>query len=219
LAGTNHCHLVLVKAVSAGGVGPVGTVDVQILVNQVDGDGNATPHGTIHGLPYFRLQGGVSAVVIDPVVGDIGMAVFADRDISSAKINKAPSNPGSSRRFDFSDGLYVGGFLGATPTQYVQFLPGGAGINVVSPMAVTITAPTITANASTTFVVNAPVIALNGQITGGTTGADAHVLQGSLATTGDMLAGSGGANISQLAHIHAGVTTGGGDTSAPVTGT
>ena len=40
---------------NAGGVSPVGFVDVQPMVNQVDGAGNPTPHATIHNLPYFPL--------------------------------------------------------------------------------------------------------------------------------------------------------------------
>lgn len=63
------------------------------------------------------------------------------------------------------------------------------------------------------------IIQLNGQITGGTTGGDAHVLQGSLATTGDQVAGSGSANISQIGHIHGNVQTGAGSTAPPTTGT
>lgn len=123
--------LVQVKAVNAIGVSPVGTVDVQPMVAQLDGQGNAYPHGTIHNIPYFRLQGGSNAVIIDPKVGDIGMCGFCSRDISSVKANKAPSNPQSLRRFDYADGLYFGGFLNGTPEQYVHFKEGG--IDVISP--------------------------------------------------------------------------------------
>lgn len=130
----------LVKIISCtndGGVEPVGTVSVQPLVNQVDGAGNAVPHGTVYNLPYFRLQGGTSAIIIDPVAGDVGLAVFCDRDISSVKANSpgasGPSNPGSARTFDMADGCYIGGFLNNTPIQYIQFLPNNAGIMVYSP--------------------------------------------------------------------------------------
>src|SRR5574337_340077 len=65
--------LVQVKAVTnSGGVSPVGFVDVLPLVNQLDGYSNAVPHGVVHNVPYFRLQGGANAVIIDPQVGDIG---------------------------------------------------------------------------------------------------------------------------------------------------
>lgn len=82
--------LVQVIAVNATGIGPVGTVDVQPMVAQLDGSGKAYAHGVIHNIPYFRLQGGSNAVIIDPEVGDIGMCGFCSRDISSVKVNKAP---------------------------------------------------------------------------------------------------------------------------------
>jgi hypothetical protein len=157
----NTCTLVRVLAVTnAGGLSPVGFVDVQPLVNQVDGAGQQTPHGAVHHLPYFRLQGGANAIIIDPQVGDIGIAVFADHDISSVVNNKAQANPGSRRRFDMADGIYIGGVLNGTPSQYVQFT--ASGINVVSPSKVTITAPNVEVDA-TTFTVNAATV-LNGTL-------------------------------------------------------
>lgn len=115
----------LVKVVSvstAGQVGPVGKVAVTPLVKMVDGNGKVFEHGKLHNLPYFRLQGGNGkAIIMDPKAGDIGIAIFADRDISSVKKNKKTSPPGSYRRFDMADGLYIGGFLGETPTCYIRF--------------------------------------------------------------------------------------------------
>jgi hypothetical protein len=124
--------LVKVVAVTGGGgaVALAGTVDVQPLVNQLDGQDQATPHGTIFGVPYFRAQGGANAIILDPLVGDLGIAVFADHDISSVVANKGAANPGSRRRFSPSDALYLGGFLNAVPTQYLAF---AGGIDVESP--------------------------------------------------------------------------------------
>lgn len=137
--------LVQVTAVTnAGSVSPVGFVDILPLVNQTDGAGNAVPHKGISHCPYFRLQGGANAVILDPQVGDIGIAVFASRDISSVMANKGQANPGSWRRFDMADGLYVGGVLNGTPSQIIQF--SAEGITLTSPTAVTINAPTITLN-------------------------------------------------------------------------
>lgn len=119
-----------------GGVSPFGLVDVIPLVNQVDALGNPTPHITVFGLPYFRLQGGANAVIIDPQQGDIGIAVFASRDISKVKTTQAQANPGSARQYDFADGIYLGGVLNAAPTQYLQF--NDDGITVVSPDALTL---------------------------------------------------------------------------------
>lgn len=127
------CTLVEVKTVTNdGGVSPVGFVDVKPMVHMLDGDNNAIPHGVIYHVPYFRLQGGQNAVICDPVVGDIGLCSFASHDISSVKTNKAESNPGSRRRFNMADGLYMGGFLNSAPKNYIQFTAGGIKINAPS---------------------------------------------------------------------------------------
>ena len=129
------------KVTNTGGVSAVGFVDIMPMVNMVDGAGNSYKHGTIFQCPYFRLQGGTDAVILDPKVGDIGIAIFADRDISSVSVNKAQSNPGSSRKYSKADGIYLGGVLNGTPQQYIEFTSGG--ITVKSPSAVTISAPSI----------------------------------------------------------------------------
>lgn len=115
-----------------GDLSPVGFVDVTPLVNQIDGANppNPTPHVTIYGLPYLRMQGGTSAIIIDPKPGDIGVALFASRDISKVKATKSQSNPGSFRSYDFADGMYLGGMLNGTPTQYLRF--GAEGITIVA---------------------------------------------------------------------------------------
>jgi hypothetical protein len=158
--------LVRVESCTNGGdLSPVGFVDVTPLVNQLDGQGNPTPHVTIHNLPYFRLQGGANGVIIDPQKGDIGMAAFASRDISKVKSTKRQSNPGSFRQYNFADGMYLGGMLNGTPTQYVQFSPDG--IHIHSPTRIVIDAPDVQVNtttaevvATTSATVTAPVINL-----------------------------------------------------------
>lgn len=50
--------LVHVKSVNATGVNPVGTVDVQPMVAQLDSDGIAHEHGIIHNIPYFPYKAG-----------------------------------------------------------------------------------------------------------------------------------------------------------------
>lgn len=116
---------VLVKAVGDG------TVDVQPMVSQLDGAGNAVPHGTIHGLPVLRYQAGVSAVLLDPVVGDRGLAIFCHADISSVKKTRKVANPGSRRKFDWSDGVYLGGILNDAPTQFIRI--SGSGVEITAP--------------------------------------------------------------------------------------
>jgi len=158
----------VVKIIPTGGLNAVGYVDVQPLVAQLDGAGNAMPHGIIHNLPYFRVQGGVSAVIIDPVIGDLGMAAFASHDISSVKETRDQANPGSRRRFDMADGLYLGGFLNGNPTRYVKLSADG-----------------IELEDSTQIILRSPKIVMDGEVvatgeitakfgTGGSVGLSTH---------------------------------------------
>jgi hypothetical protein len=141
LAGVRTSIPVEVMAVTNnGGVSPIGTVTVRPLVNATDGAAVAWPHAGIANVPYMRIQGGTNAVIIDPQVGDIGVAVVCDRDISGVKNVGAAANPGSTRKHDMSDMVYLMTIIGAAPTQYVQF--NSSGINIVSPTAVNIQAPT-----------------------------------------------------------------------------
>lgn len=188
--------LVKVIAVHAtGGISVAGTVDVQPLVNQIDGQGNSTPHGTVFSLPYVRVQGGVNAIIIDPVAGDIGLAVIADRDISAVKASKKQANPGSYRRFDMADGIYIGGILNAVPTQYVAFLQTGISIVDLNGNKL---------ESSSAGWAMTGDFAVTGQIT----------------ATKDITAGQGGADsVTMQGHKHSDIQTGSGESGAPVAGT
>lgn len=137
-------------ATNSGGVSPVGFVDVTPLVNQIDGEGLPTPHVRIYNIPYLRMQGGANAIILDPQPGDIGVCVFASRDISKVKGTRGQANPGSFRHHSFSDGLYLGGMLNGTPTQYVRFSPSG--ITLHSPSGIALEAPSIVINADTVAI-------------------------------------------------------------------
>lgn len=211
------------KCTNSGGLSPVGFVDVTPLVNQIDGQGLPTPHETIYNLPYFRLQGGSNGVIIDPEVGDIGICVFASRDISKVKSTKAQANPGSRRMHSFSDGMYLGGVLNGIPSQYVQF--SAAGIRIHSPTLVKldapdiqIIAPTIEATASTSMTITTPTFIVNGATTlngalsqGKGSAGGACEMQGPLTVVNDVTA----QGTSTHTHTHSGVTTGTGNTGAP----
>lgn len=191
MLGLNTSMPVRVLSVQAGGLGPVGFVSIQILVDQITGDDKTVPHGEITNVPYLRIQGGANAVIIDPQVGDIGLACFASRDISAVKNARAVAPPGSRRAYDFSDAMYIGGLLNGTPTQYIQFTEGG--ILVHSPQAVNVSAPAI-------------------GLTGAVTITGALTVQGNVATTGTLTNNS--KNVGST-HTHGGVTVGAGTTGAP----
>lgn len=138
----SHITWAKVTVVHGGGVDLPPTVDVQPLANMLNGQGQPTAHGILYGLPSYRLQGGGNAIICDPVAGDIGLAFFADRDMSSVKANRAVSNPGSRRRFDMADGVFLGGILNDAPTQYLQFI--GTVLNIVLGSQINLMAPLVT---------------------------------------------------------------------------
>lgn len=202
LSRVSTCTLVRVVAcTNDGGLSAVGTVDVQPLVNQIAGDGSAWPHGQLFRLPYCRAQGGVNAVILDPQPNDIGLVVFASRDISAIKSDAGKAqaanpatrglNPGTKRQFDMSDGLYIGGLLNGTPEQFVRFHAGG--LELLSPTKITLDAPTIE--------LKGDVVQTDGDITA----------TGSITAEGDVV----GEGISLHDHTHGGVTAGGGNTAPP----
>lgn len=222
LSGIATATLVQVKKVTNdGGLSPTGFVDLLPLINQIDGDGNSMPHPTIFNCPYGRLQGGANAVIIDPQVGDIGFAIFASRDTSSVVANKAQANPGSRRRFDWADALYIGvSTLTEVPTQYVRF--SAAGIEIVSPTEVKLSAPTVeidcttlTVNASTAVNITTPSFNVEGNstLTGSIVVTEGAVFDGEMAVAG-LANFNGGANVDEVpigpAHRHD--LTGGGQT-------
>ena len=164
--GKAFASLVKVIAVSGGGINAPSMIAVQPMVDQVDGFGTRTPHGTIYNIPCFRYQAGVCAFIVDPVAGDIGLAVICDRDISQVKATKQVSGPGSARQNSWADGVYLGAYLGGTPTTYVQATQDGK---------VSITAPgglIVVGNITTT----GSITATQG-IQAGTGGADSVTLQ------------------------------------------
>ena len=145
-----------------GGVSAIGYVGVQPLVSTLDGDGQVWDHATIYNVPYMRIQGGANGIILDPAIGDIGLAIVCDRDITAVKSAKKVSAPGSLRKNDMSDMVYLMTIIGAAPTQYLQF--NSSGITITSPNNVTVNAPTAVVNASTNVTMNTPILKVSGDI-------------------------------------------------------
>lgn len=135
----NTAQLVRVVAVYPG-EDYAGTVDVEPMQLPQSTTGVVLDVAPMYRLPYLRAQGGVSAIILDPAVGDIGLAVFAQRDLSTVVATREPAAAPTDRAYDAGDGLYLGGFLNAKPAQYVEFLPEAAGIDLVTPGNLTIEA-------------------------------------------------------------------------------
>ena len=152
----------VMSVTNSGGISPIGYVGVMPLVSSLDGDGQVVDHATIYNVPYMRIQGGSNGIILDPAVGDIGLAIVCDRDITAVKSAKKVSAPGSLRKNDMSDMVYLMTIIGAAPTQYIQF--NSSGITITSPNNVTVNAPTAIVNASTNVTMNTPILKVSGDI-------------------------------------------------------
>lgn len=194
-----------VLSVQAFGVAPVGFVSVRILVDQITGNNETVSHGEITNVPYFRLQGGSNAVIIDPKVGDIGMCSFSTRDISSVKLARAIAPPGSRRSYDMSDAMYFGGFLNEAPAQYIHFTD--TGITVYSPNQVDVEAPLVNVIANLTTINSDTIINGNLSVIGDSNMTGAFNTVGTITNNGVDIGSS---------HKHSGVQTGGGNTGNPI---
>ena len=124
--------------------GAAGYVSATPLVQQRGADGNALMPVSLPQLPYYRVQAGTAAVVLDPQPGDIGLAVFSQQDASNVKEGTSePVQAGSFRCFDMSDGFFVSCHYGQTPTTYVHLDPEKGEVTVKAPTKITLDAPTI----------------------------------------------------------------------------
>ncbi len=198
--------IVKVKAVDTAAK----TVDVQPMVNQLDGNSRSTPHGVILGIPYWQWQFGKNAIVADPVVNDTGIMVCSDRDISSVVAAKAIANPGSDRQLDAADGIYIGGILNGDPEQTIKFTDTGMELHdknsnslVTSSTGWLFTGPAIFSDVVT--------MQNNLQLAGSVLDDGGGTYAGNFATAGDVVAGT----ISLKNHRTTGVTTGGGISGVP----
>jgi phage baseplate assembly protein gpV len=205
------------EVTTTGGVAPVGFVNILPLVNQMDGSGNTTPHGIIFNCPYLRMQGGANAIILDPQVGDIGIAVFASRDLSSVIASKAQAPPGSRRRYDMADGLYLGGVLNGVPTQFVEF--SATGIRISSPQQVKLDAPDVLLQSGSTLEIDAATLSFTAPTvnltasSGLTLTTPLLTINGNIASTGTIT--NNGLPVDST-HVHTGVTTGSGNTGTPL---
>ena len=124
LMGKNHTLMlgeVMAITQEASSTAAVGFLSVRPMVFMVDGSNNNYARATINNVPFFRLQAGGNAVILNPKVGDIGLIAYCERDISMVKRNKKQAAPNSRRQFNINDAVYLGGMLNSAPTQYVQF--------------------------------------------------------------------------------------------------
>lgn len=170
-------------------------------------------------VPVFFQSGGGFTLTCPVAPGDECLVVFNDRQIDNWLAQGSGQPPSMGRIHDLSDGIAFVGIrsnpraLSAVSTHSAQLrsddgatyveVAGGGIVNVVAPGGMTFTTPELTI----TGIINV-------ENTEGS--ARPCVITGSIHATGDIVAGDGGRNVSLENHVHSGVTTGSGDTGAPV---
>lgn len=162
---SGYFFIEIAKVVAVRGVAPNLVVDVLPLLSRVDSSGAMIANSTIYDLPVWRLQRGNSAIIMDPVVGDIGWIAVCDRDTSLVRSNRKESIPGSKRKHNKSDAIYLGGILNMPPTQFIEFADGA--INITTPNPVNIKCSSANITAPDGVNVTTPTMHVTGNITAG----------------------------------------------------
>lgn len=193
----NTAMLVRVDSVTPGGTGPVGSLSATPMVTQMDGQGRTVPVQSLPRLPYMRLQGGKCAIICDPIPGDIGIAVFAQKDISTVASGATePSQPGSFRTHDQADGLYIGGVLNVAPETWLELTQEGG----------------MTLHAPQKIVLDTPLVEISGRMVQTGQQGQGSSMQGGFTNMGGTVSSNG---IVLDTHTHGGVQPGSGNTGGP----
>lgn len=201
-----------VAQADTGQVGPTGTVSVRPLVSLQDGVGNTQSHGIVNGIPFSRVQGGKNAVIMDPQEGDIGIMVVADRDSSAVKSSRAAAAPGSRRKYDIADGMYVCSLLNSGgPAQYVRFRDDGIDILDVNKNEVKTTPAGLTIKDSNGNVSDYS----SAGITHTPVGGGMFKVVGNMQVTGTLLGDTDGGGVGLTTHTHNQPNDSHGDTEEP----
>lgn len=106
------------------------TVDVQPLVYQVNGDNEIMKQEPIYGVPYCRQQAGMNGIILKPQVGDLGVVVYARRDISSVISSGGENVPDTRRFLSENDAIYLCSIASimSQPTRFIEFTESGISI-------------------------------------------------------------------------------------------
>lgn len=206
IAKISTMKIVQVKAVDADAK----TVDVQPMVNMLNGNNESSPHGTILGIPYWAWQFGKNKIDATPVVDDIGLMICSDRDISAVVSAKKIANPGTQRKHDNADGVYLGGMLNGDPEQWIKFTDTGMELHDKNSNSIVSSNTGWLFTGKCTFV--DPLVAqanfqLGGDLTDvagtGNYGGSIHI-GGTLTADVDVVYGAGGTRVTLKGHQHTG---------------
>ncbi|EMM8865308.1 hypothetical protein SGX41_001351 [Klebsiella oxytoca] len=132
IKGCVFADIVLVKKVNGK------TLTVFPLVTGTNASGGSIENQDVYNVPFIQYQAGNSSVQMTPRVGDIGLVIACDKDITNVKKTKGGGPPPTQRRHSYSDAVYITAIasLNDEPTEFAEFT--GSGINIQSPGVVNI---------------------------------------------------------------------------------
>lgn len=142
-----------------------GTVDVELQIDQKDNNGNRLQTRPVYNIPYERVQGGRCALVIDPVIGDIGSLKFCERDISNFKKTRERGIPPTQRMHSQSDAIYSPGILNDPPSIYIRVYGDGGVLIECAEKDCVVNCQNATVNAEELVEVNCECASVNAQET------------------------------------------------------
>ena len=185
------CKVVAIEKQEQRGVNIVGFVDIQLMIEQTNGQKKGNETAIICNVPYIRIQGGTNAVIIDPEINDLGVAIFSSRDITNFKEARRQTPPATWRKFSISDAIYIGGIRNQKPVQYIHFRNDG--IEIYSPKRVHITTPTVLIDSDNTTINTSAKTTINAnggcEINAETTNNGNVKINGNTKISGDLLVG------------------------------
>lgn len=184
--------------------GGAGYLSATPLIKMRSAKGDALDVVSIPKLRWFRLQHGTAAIIVDPKPGDIGLAVFAQQDVSALNGGSEPIQPGSFRCYSISDGFYFGGFWGQKPTTFIRIEDNGQ-VTVTAPQSVVVNSIDVTVNASGSTKIDSPSVTITGDTT----------IEKTL-TVKELITGTGGMTVSggSGASVTGNMSVSGGDVTA-----
>lgn len=207
------CKVVAIGKQEQRGVNIVGFVDIQLMIEQTNGQKKGNETAIICNVPYIRIQGGTNAVIIDPEINDLGVAIFASRDITNFKEARRQTPPATWRKFSISDAIYIGGIRNQKPVQYIHFRNDG--IEIYSPKRVHITTPTVLIDSDNTTINTSAKTTINAnggcEINAETTNNGNVLINGNTKISGNLLVGGiigqtgeagGGGNVSLIGPVN-----------------
>ena len=207
------CKVVAIEKQEQRGVNIVGFVDIQLMIEQTNGQKKGNETAIICNVPYIRIQGGTNAVIIDPEINDLGVAIFASRDITNFKEARRQTPPATWRKFSISDAIYIGGIRNQKPVQYIHFRNDR--IEIYSPKRVHITTPTVLIDSDNTTINTSAKTTINAnggcEINAETTNNGNVLINGNTKISGNLLVGGiigqtgeagGGGNVSLIGPVN-----------------